>query len=227
VGWLRVGSEASRWTSVHADYLTPTGLVETRNAGNARNLGLDLTLGWHADALFGLSGGVLVQHPRIDPVQAFTVSRDRRLPVVPDLAARAEADVAGDLQSWRLSGTLRGSYRGEARLSFDPRLDRENGPAATLELTTTAARDGWEVHVTLDNYRDTRADSFALATPSPPLQHRPAAQQPGLSPTSPGSGDAAIAGLRFSFAPPPAGIGGGDDNALTNNPDHPVGAAQS
>ena len=60
---------------------------------------------------------------------------------------------------------------------------------------------------------------------APSLQHRPAAQQPGLPPAGPGSGDTAIAGLRFRFAPPTPDNGGGDDNALTNKPDHSVGAA--
>ena len=58
-----------------------------------------------------------------------------------------------------------------------------------------------------------------------PLQHRPAAQQPRLPTAGPGSRDTAIAGLRFRFAPPPTGNGGGDHNALIINPDHPVGAA--
>ncbi len=44
-----------------------------------------------------------------------------------------------------------------------------------------------------------------------------------LPTASPGNGDTAIAGLRFRFAPPTPGNGGGDDNALTNKPDHPVG----
>ena len=35
----------------------------------------------------------------------------------------------------------------------------------------------------------------------------------------------AITGLRFRFAPPAPGNGGRDNNALTINPDHPVGAA--
>ncbi|MDG6719288.1 hypothetical protein QCE92_14045, partial [Staphylococcus aureus] len=35
-----------------------------------------------------------------------------------------------------------------------------------------------------------------------------------------------MAGLRFRFAPPTPGHGGGDNNALTIYPDHPVGAAQ-
>ena len=59
-----------------------------------------------------------------------------------------------------------------------------------------------------------------------PLQHGPTAQQPELPTTGTASGDTAIAGLRFRFAPPPTGNGGGDHNALTINPDHPVGAAQ-
>jgi hypothetical protein len=40
------------------------------------------------------------------------------------------------------------------------------------------------------------------------------------------SGNTAIAGLRFRVAPPTTSNGGGDDNALTIYPDHPVGAAQ-
>src|SRR3546814_2841311 len=48
-----------------------------------------------------------------------------------------------------------------------------------------------------------------------PLQHGPTAQQPRLPPAGTGSGNTAIAGLRFRFAPPPAGNGGGDVNALT------------
>jgi hypothetical protein len=58
------------------------------------------------------------------------------------------------------------------------------------------------------------------------LQHCPPAQQPRLSSAASGSGDTAIASRRFRFAPPPTANGGGDDNALSNNLDHPVGAAQ-
>ena len=58
-------------------------------------------------------------------------------------------------------------------------------------------------------------------------KHHPATQQSGLSTSGASRGDTAIAGLRFRFAPPPTGNGGGDDNALTINPDHPVGAAHN
>jgi putative transposase len=48
---------------------------------------------------------------------------------------------------------------------------------------------------------------------------------PGLPPTRTTRGDTAIAGLRFRFAPPAAGNGGGDDDALTIYPDYPVGCS--
>ncbi len=44
---------------------------------------------------------------------------------------------------------------------------------------------------------------------------------------TPRSDNIAIAGLRFRFVPPTPDNGGGDDNALTIYPDHPVGAAQT
>jgi hypothetical protein len=41
-----------------------------------------------------------------------------------------------------------------------------------------------------------------------------------------GGGDAAIAAVRFRFAPPTGGSGGGGNDALTIKPDHSVGADQ-
>jgi hypothetical protein len=40
----------------------------------------------------------------------------------------------------------------------------------------------------------------------------------------PGNGFAAIAALRFRFAPPPGGNGNGGNNALTIDTDHSLGA---
>jgi transposase InsO family protein len=56
------------------------------------------------------------------------------------------------------------------------------------------------------------------------LQHRQAAQLAGLSTAGPGSGYAAMAALRFRFAPPTASHGAGGSLALTINTDHSVGA---
>ena len=56
------------------------------------------------------------------------------------------------------------------------------------------------------------------------LQHRQATQLVGVSAPGPGSGDAAMAALRFRFAPPTVTHGARGNYALTNNTDHSVGA---
>ena len=58
------------------------------------------------------------------------------------------------------------------------------------------------------------------------LQHHQAAQLAGVSSTGPGNGDAAMAALRFRFAPPTASHGAGGSFTLTINTDHSVGAGQ-
>ena len=58
------------------------------------------------------------------------------------------------------------------------------------------------------------------------LQHRQATQLVGVSAPGPGSDDAAMAALRFRFAPPAASHGARDGSALTITTDHSVGAGQ-
>src|SRR3546814_6378367 len=60
-----------------------------------------------------------------------------------------------------------------------------------------------------------------------PLQHRPAAQRARISATGARGRPIASVALRFRFAPPTANTGDGGVNALTNNPDHAVGAGHS
>jgi len=155
----------SRWTRVQADFLSAAGLITTRNAGNADNYGLDLTLGWRPLAFVALTGGVLRQRPRIDPTGIAVISSDRRLPVVPDIAAHGEMIVSGAALGWGLKASVAGRYIGHTRLSFDPGLDRENKSLAVLSTSLSAERGGWTLRAGIDNLGDTHADSFAFGNP--------------------------------------------------------------
>ncbi len=84
-------------------------------------------------------------------------------------------------------------------------------PHVTVAAVRTRGRQHSVVPVALNITVNSLGADQGMA-PSP--QHRPVAQQPGLPPTGSGSGDTAIAGLRFRFATPPIGNGGRDDNAL-------------
>ena len=71
--------------------------------------------------------------------------------------------------------------------------------------------------------RDKLLNGEIFYTLAAALQYRQAAQLARISASGPGNSDAAMAALRFRFAPPAAGHGARDNNALTFNPDHSMG----
>ncbi|KQM86091.1 hypothetical protein ASE67_09510 [Sphingomonas sp. Leaf23] len=165
-GWTLDGVLfASRWSDVQADMLAADGLVSTRNIGEARNIGADVSIGWTPWRGIVLTAGVLAQHARIvagtggiDPV-------DRRLPVVPDLAGHAELTVTRERAGWHWSGVLRARFVGDARLNPDPLVVRETEGNLLLGAAFGARRGNWAWRWDLDNLTDSRADSFAFGNP--------------------------------------------------------------
>lgn len=162
---LDLGLFASDWAHVQADYLAVDGLISTRNAGDASNRGIDLSLQWRPAGRVSLSAGTLLQRARINRGALPGVEPDRRLPVIPDASAHGEASYGVRLGSWLLCATGHASYIGETRLSFDPALDRESGPIVLLSGSLSAKIAAWQIRAGLDNAGDTRADSFAFGNP--------------------------------------------------------------
>ncbi len=155
----------TRWTGVQADYLDANGLVTTRNAGDANNLGLDASLRWKPDPAWTVTVGTVLQRARIDPNGNLETSADRRLPAVPDTSANAE--VARDLTAgpWKLHLLARANYLGASRLSFDPTLDRRTPDSVIFSTAVVADRGGWRLRVGADNLLDSHADTFAFGNP--------------------------------------------------------------
>lgn len=140
--------------------LTDIGLIATYNAGDARKRGLDVSVGWHAPNGLSLTGGMLVQRACI---RALTIATgpDRRLPVIPDIAIHGEAGWTGQLGAWRLTTPL-GTLHREARLSFDPALDRESKPPILTTASINAEDASWSTRLSIDNLADSRADTFSF-----------------------------------------------------------------
>ncbi len=163
-GWtLDAVAFASRWSDVQADMLAADGLVSTRNIGEARNIGADVSVGWTPVQGIALTAGVLAQHARIATGPAGP--DDRRLPVVPDLAGHAELSVTRERAGWRWSAILRARYVGDARLAPDPSIDRETEENLLLGAAFGARRGNWAWRWDIDNIADSRADSFAFGNP--------------------------------------------------------------
>ena len=155
---------ASSWAHVQADFLgsndwsrratpatRPIAASTSRSAGARRCIGP-----------FRRAAGSARAHRR---ERVAGLPEDRRLPVIPDIAAHAEAGYSFDLGPWQLTATVRANFVGEARLSFDPGLDRESEPVTLASLSLVAARHGWRWRLGVDNVFDSRADTFSFGNP--------------------------------------------------------------
>ncbi|WP_448661189.1 TonB-dependent receptor domain-containing protein [Sphingomonas sp. CJ20] len=154
------------WKNVQADFLPATGLVTTRNVGNAVDRGIEVSGEWRPAARLSLSAGAILHRGRLgNPSAAVAQGGDRRLPIVPDIALRGAVDQGFVRGAWTLHALARAQYVGAARLSFDTGLDRRIPPRAVLGAGLSAERGAWSIRADLDNLLDSTADSFGFGNP--------------------------------------------------------------
>ncbi|WP_294123708.1 TonB-dependent receptor [Sphingomonas sp.] len=156
---------ATRWRHVQADELLANGLVATRNAGNARNFGIEANLRWNLTSDSEFSGGVIWQSARLNSASGTIDIDDARLPAVPQLATRVKFAQGFRLGSWESKADVGMRYVGATHLSFDPILDRRTGNYVVVDASITATRGNWSVAIVGDNLTNSSADTFAFGNP--------------------------------------------------------------
>lgn len=162
---LTAGGFHTEWSHVQTDYLLPDGLIATRNAGDAVIVGTELSSTWRRWG-WTLQVGAAAQRARLEATaDGANLPADRRMPAVPDVTGRINvgrrvhvAGIAADI-------TLRGTYTGSSRLSFDDGLDRRMGDYALLHADAATTLGRLELRISALNLLDTRADSFAFGNP--------------------------------------------------------------
>lgn len=160
------GVFATSWHDIQSDYLEPTGLIATRNAGTAGNIGLELTADWRPQSGWRVKGGATWQRPRLTRARdGSDLPADRRLPIVPDIAAHLLLSRTFEAGDWRFTPEVRGKLVGASRLSFDAGLDRRVPAYVVGKLGVAAERDGLVIRFDIDNVLDGRADTFAFGNP--------------------------------------------------------------
>ncbi|QDZ07906.1 TonB-dependent receptor [Sphingomonas panacisoli] len=159
------GVFASSWHDIQSDYLEPTGLIATRNAGTAANIGGEISADWQPGS-WRLKAGATWQRPRLTRgVDGSDLPTDRRLPVVPDVAARIYIRRDFSIGEWRVSPQIAANLTGASRLSFDAGLDRRIPGYVVGRAGVAADRDGLVIRLDVDNVLDGRADTFAFGNP--------------------------------------------------------------
>lgn len=161
-GTFDLGVYHTWWNNVQSDMLLANGLIETRNVGSARIMGVEATLDLPLGHAWRVHLGGSLQDAQLVRNELGIRLKDTRLPVVPEYSARASLrrDFAwGQRHGW-VKATLR--YVGPARLSFDPVIDRSMGNYvdARMEARLTVGR--FEYGLAASNLLGGTADTFAL-----------------------------------------------------------------
>ncbi|HMA10902.1 MAG TPA: TonB-dependent receptor, partial [Steroidobacteraceae bacterium] len=156
---------ATRWSHIQSDYLLDNGLVGTRNVGAGRILGAEGSLRWLIDDAWRMEAALTLQHARLHDSVVVSDEEDHRLPVVPDVRARASVVRAVTRGPWHLQLRADVNYVGGSRLSFEPALDRRMGDYVRADLAVQLQRGPMSWTLQLANLTDSRADTFAFGNP--------------------------------------------------------------
>lgn len=158
------------WDDIQTDQFRTSGIAYTTNAGDARVLGLESELAFHA------SNGVSAQiHGRLSQTKTSGVNPDFRpqlvngLPGAPAISGGAvltyERELAGD---WTLRLIGQATYVGKSRVTFDATQPKMGGYARTrLSAEVVGTAGGFPVGVQLYviNPLDSFSDTFAFGNP--------------------------------------------------------------
>jgi outer membrane receptor protein involved in Fe transport len=163
---FNAGSFLTFWSHLQSDYLLADGLIGTRNVGDARIYGMELSADWTPARSLTLTAGLVAQSALLTRTSdGAKIGEDRHLPVIPGWTARLGLDRRFTLLGWEGSAGARIHYLGRSRLSFDPGLDRKMGDYALADADLILRKSAWSLRLSATNLLDSKADSFAFGNP--------------------------------------------------------------
>lgn len=155
----------ARWRNIQTDQLHADGLTFTTNAGDGRNIGMEigprLHVGpWRLDATLTLADPELT---RINP--AFTAVPEGGLPGAAHVSGGASLSWQGMVgETTHLLAVLDYTHTGRTSLTFSGGM--RQGPVDLLGgRVALDLAGGWTIGLSVDNMLDTAADQFAYGNP--------------------------------------------------------------
>ena len=161
-GQLDAGLWYSRWDHIQSDLLESDGLIETRNAGQGRIVGAEVSLSVPLGRGWKLESGANLVSARLVRNNLGIALDDRRLPVVPSYVVRTAISRDFEIGGAEASLALRLRYVGPSRLSFDPLVDRPMGNLIEGGLEGHLKVGGLDLTARVENLFGEDEDSFAF-----------------------------------------------------------------
>ncbi len=164
-GVLDLGIYLSGWENLQSDVLLAPGVIGTRNVGDARIAGAELSYsgaiarGWKADA------GAMVQSAVLTGSESGIPLDDPRLPIVPDYTLRATVTHEFPLGPFHTQIDVGLRYVGPARLSFMPELDLPIDDYLESSLELRALLDNLQLNLKATNLVGTRDNTLVYGNP--------------------------------------------------------------
>ena len=160
-GHVEASAWLSRWSHVRSDTLTPSALIETVEAGDARIAGVELSVDLPVGGGRSIEAGGNVTDARLIRNALGYALRDTRLPVVPDHSLRAALAQVFALGGMKGAARIGLRYVGPAHLSFDPDLDRRMGNLLESGVEASLSRGNWTLSAAAANPLGRKGRAFA------------------------------------------------------------------
>ena len=164
-GEINLSGFVSFWSDMLADTLMPNGLIETRNAGQARIVGLDTSFSRKLATHWTMEAGVNVQSARLVRNVLGIALEDTRLPAIPDYSLRLAVTrrwTWGTSQPWL---RLALNQTGPSRLSFQPNIDRQMGNVLDSRIEAGLSHGHSQLALSFSNALARKDNLFAYGNP--------------------------------------------------------------
>jgi len=158
---LRIEAYASQWFDMQSDYVLPTGLIATRNSGNALIYGVELDGTWAPTPDWSVAAGFDAQHAKAEVAGA----ADNALPVVPQYKGHASVAHRFALAHLPLEATLRANLTGPAHVTIYSGVVGNMPTRLMVDGALSTRLGGWRIGLGVQNLLNSRADSFAYGNP--------------------------------------------------------------
>ena len=155
----------AEWRNVQTDQIAPDGALYILNAGDVRDLGVELEGSAEVFANLHLSGNVFWNNPGFSKTNPLLMTTEGSLPGAPaisfGLSSRYDYPLAPDMNAF---GTVEYSYVGSSHLGFSETTP-PMGNYQLINLRLGLQRRNWQAILFAENLTNDRGNTFAFGNP--------------------------------------------------------------
>jgi iron complex outermembrane recepter protein len=163
---IRTAGFYDAWKNIQTDQFMISGLSYTANAGDGRNVGLEIEAQVRLTSAWTLQANAMVDQPVLQKANpGFTSGVP--LPGVPDVLAGSRTEYRFPLPWWGLQGLVSADarYVGRSQLTFNPLIVAPMGGYVLASLSAQVSYKRWRLAAFLTNPTNEAGNTFSYGNP--------------------------------------------------------------